>query len=540
MFIEILALLLTLFGIVYGIFRYRITYWARHGVPSEPNSTFPFGNDPTFHPDVLRSRRNPAYVLDDLYQKHKDKPFVGIYGPLGQQSIVINDLELIKHVLIKDFEVFVDRFGQFNVFGGDSEVFTDRLWRQQLLILKGELWKDVRSVFSPVFTSGKMKLMMHFMKAISMNLREEMKQCVESSKPIDLKDLFGKYSMDTIATCGFGVDAGSFGSTKETTFVKHAMNVFARNHWDNFMLMCSIIPGLNAFAKLLKVPFFKPVETQFFYDVIMQTIQNRVKTKERKNDLVDLMIDAIRFEKSLKENGEIEAEEESIIPSSSLVHKIKKTDFDETLVVSNALLILIAGYDTTAMTMTYCAYELAKNQVAQDRLINEIDEVMANLPDDQDFPDYNTIQTMPYLDSVLHETLRLHCPIPLVSRNNSRDYKIPGHDVIIPKGTDVYMMAYSIMRDERYFDQPTEFNPDNFSKEAKEKRSPYAYLPFGQGPRACIGMRFALLEAKIGLVSVLTKYRIKTCEETPQHAIRNNFTFLGNPRDKLWVAVEAR
>ncbi|XP_059097589.1 cytochrome P450 6k1-like [Tigriopus californicus] len=540
MIIELLALLLTVVGIAYGIFKYKTTYWSRHGVHSENNATFPLGNDPIFHPDVLGSKRNPAYVMEELYQKHKEKPFVGIYGPLGQQSMVINDLELIKHILIKDFEVFVDRFGQFNVFAGDSEVFTDRLWRQQLLVLKGELWKDVRSVFSPVFTSGKMKLMMHFMKSISLNLREEMRQCAEDSKPIDLKDLFGKYSMDTIATCGFGVDAGSFGSSQETTFVKHAKNVFGRNHWDGFMLMCSVIPGLNAFCKMLKLPFFKPVETKFFYDIIMQTIQNRVKTKERKNDLVDLMIEAIHFEKTLKEKGEIEVEDGGFIQSSTLVHKIKKTDFDETLVVSNALLILIAGYDTTAMTMTYCAYELAKSQIAQEKLIQEIDEVMASLPDDQDFPDYNTIQTMPYLDSVLHETLRLHCPIPFIIRNNSRDYKIPGHDVMIPKGSDVYVMAYSIMRDDRYFNQPNEFNPDNFSKESKEKRSPYAYLPFGQGPRACIGMRFALLEAKVGLVSVLTKYRIKTCEDTPLHAIRNNHTFLGNPRDKLWVAVEVR
>ncbi|TRY80497.1 hypothetical protein TCAL_13167 [Tigriopus californicus] len=539
MIVEILALLLTLFGIAYGIFKYRITFWARRGVQSETQATFPFGNDPAFHPDVILTKRNAAYVMDDLYQKHKDKPFVGIYGPLGQPTIFINDLELIKNILIKDFEVFVDRIGQFNFFGGDSEVFTDRLWRQQLLTLKGELWKDVRSVFSPVFTSGKMKLMMHFMKAISLNLQEEMRQCAEHFNPIDLKGVFGKYSMDTIATCGFGVDAGSFGSNKETIFVKHARTIFDRSHWDNLMLVCSIIPGLNAFCKMLKLPFFKPVETKFFYDIIIQTIQNRVKTKERKNDLVDLMIDAIHFEKTLKEIGEIEAYD-NVIQSSSFAHKIKKTDFDETLVVSNALLILVAGYDTTAMTMTYCAYELAKSQVTQDKLIQEIDEVMSKLAEDQDFPDYNTIQTMPYLDSVLHETLRLHCPIPLILRNTAQDYKIPGHYAVIPKGTDVSMLAYSIMRDEKYYDNPNVFNPDNFSKTSKEKRNPFAYLPFGHGPRACIGMRFALLEAKVGLVSVLNKYRIKACKDTPQHPMRSNSSFLGNPRDKLWVAVEAR
>nr|APH81389.1 cytochrome P450 CYP3026B1 [Tigriopus kingsejongensis] len=539
---EAVILILTLAGLCYLFFRYKTTYWSRLGFPSITEGiVFPLGNDPTFHLDVFLQKRNTAYCMMDLYQKTKDLPFCAYYSVLGNPLLLVNDLDLVKHILIKDFDNFVDRFGALNVFGGDSNVFTDKIWRQQLLSLKGDLWKDVRSIFSPVFTSGKMKLMMHFMKSISRNLQAEMQEAVDAKGPIDLKELFAKYSMDTIATCGFGVDAGSFTATGESKFVEHARNTFARKGIDNFKFLCSALPGVNGFCKMLGMPFFKPEETQFFYDIIMQVIRHRMESKERKNDLVDLMIDAIKFEKTLTPDETETDSHSQYDQDAKLDHKVKKTaQFDETLVVSNSLLILIAGYDTTAMTMTYCAYELARQPNLQDRLLSEIDEALEGLEEGQDFPDYQVIQELPYLDAVLQETLRLHAPIPLVSRVCANDYKIPGHDHVIPKGTEVNMYSYCIMRDERHFPNPDKFDPEHFSREAKAKRNPYAFLPFGQGPRACIGMRFALLEAKIGLIAILSRFRITTCPETPKEAVRDHTTFLGNPRDKLWVAVTPR
>uniref|UniRef100_A0A8W8NXU4 Uncharacterized protein n=1 Tax=Magallana gigas TaxID=29159 RepID=A0A8W8NXU4_MAGGI len=93
-----------------------------------------------------------------------------------------------------------------------------------------------------------------------------------------------------------------------------------------------------------------------------------------------------------------------------------------------------------------------------------------------------------------------------------RDIVIEGYTV--PKGIDISFPIYSIHRDPRFWENPTRFDPERFTPENKAKRHPYAYLPFGHGPRSCIGMRLAQVEMRLAIVSILQHYRFKTCEET--------------------------
>uniref|UniRef100_A0A8W8ME95 Uncharacterized protein n=1 Tax=Magallana gigas TaxID=29159 RepID=A0A8W8ME95_MAGGI len=93
-----------------------------------------------------------------------------------------------------------------------------------------------------------------------------------------------------------------------------------------------------------------------------------------------------------------------------------------------------------------------------------------------------------------------------------RDIVIEGYTV--PNGTDISFPIYSIHRDPRFWENPTKFDPERFTPENKAKRHPYAYLPFGHGPRSCIDMRLALVEMRLAIVSILQQYRFKTCEET--------------------------
>lgn len=542
MVIEVILGALGLLVGVYIWFQWRIRYWADKGVPYDSDVTFPLGNDFVAHKKVLLRQKNVAYIIQDQYNQFKNHPFFGVFGPFGSPCIVINDPVLIRAILSKDFDHFVDRFGDLNPFNNNNaETFTDAIWQKQLIFLRGELWKDVRSTFSPIFTSGKMKLMMHFMKAISLKLTDEIRKSADEKVPIDLKEIFGKFSMDTIATCAFGVDSGSFMAKEESDFVKNAKAVFTRTAKDQFKLFCSLIPGLNFICKALKMSFFKPDEAMFFYATISSTIQHRRETKTRKNDLIDMMIDAIEANK--KSVGKCEKPPEDTDEfdlDSRLQHKVKNGAIDELVVVATALIILVAGYDTTAMTITYCAYQLAKNQDVQDELLAEIDEVMSNLEADQDFPDYTTIMGMSYLDAVLQETLRMHTPLPVLRRVCVKEYKIPGHNVVIPKGSNVTVPVHAIHSDERYYPNPEKFNPKHFAPEAVSQRPPYTFLSFGQGPRSCIGMRFALLEAKVGLIAVLSKFRFQTCPQTPERPQRAKNMFLGNPNETLWVQMAAR
>merc|ERR1711872_769744 len=103
-----------------------------------------------------------------------------------------------------------------------------------------------------------------------------------------------------------------------------------------------------------------------------------------------------------------------------------------------------------------------------------------------------------------------------------------------------FINSLGIHSDPEYFPNPTLFNPDNFSKEAKASRSPYTFLGFGQGPRACIGMRFTLLEAKLGLAAVLHKVSFERCEKTQDDLEIDPRSTLGYVKGGLWAKVVKR
>lgn len=144
---------------------------------------------------------------------------------------------------------------------------------------------------------------------------------------------------------------------------------------------------------------------------------------------------------------------------------------------------------------------------------------------------------MPYLDMFLFESLRYY-PLALVERLCVADYPVPGTNGIIKKGTLVQIPGFSIMMDPKYYDNPETFNPENFSPEKKAERNPYAFLMFGQGPRNCIGMRFALLMLKACMVKVLSNFRILPSEKTPKTLEFDPFDPSGSPKGGTWVKLE--
>ena len=109
---------------------------------------------------------------------------------------------------------------------------------------------------------------------------------------------------------------------------------------------------------------------------------------------------------------------------------------------------------------------------------------------------------------------------------------------MIPKGMMVIVPHESIMKDKKFYPNPDKFDPENFSAENKAKRSPYAFLGFGQGPRNCIGMRFALLQTKIALAKVLLNYEVVPCEKTPNELIRDPMSQNGLPKGGFWLKVQ--
>ena len=170
----------------------------------------------------------------------------------------------------------------------------------------------------------------------------------------------------------------------------------------------------------------------------------------------------------------------------------------------------------------------------QERLFEEISG--ANFDEKLD---YNTFMNFEYLDMVVQETMR-HNALVDPQRCCSKDYTVPGTNFTIPKGMSVFIPAHGIMMDERYFANPTRFDPEHFSPENKEGRNPGTDLGFGFGARKCIGSRLALLQWKTGVAFAVQKFRILPTARTPERLELDPKS--GNTQIKggIWIKFEER
>ncbi|XP_045427593.1 cytochrome P450 3A29 isoform X2 [Pipistrellus kuhlii] len=152
-------------------------------------------------------------------------------------------------------------------------------------------------------------------------------------------------------------------------------------------------------------------------------------------------------------------------------------------------------------------------------------------------PTYDALAQMEYLDMVVNESLRLYPIASRLERVCKKDVEVNG--VFIPKGTVVMVPNFILQRDPKYWSEPEEFRPERFSKKNQDSINPYTYMPFGTGPRNCIGMRFALMNIKIAIVRVLQNFSFKPCKETqiPLKIVSQSLT---QPEKPIVLTVELR
>ena len=188
---------------------------------------------------------------------------------------------------------------------------------------------------------------------------------------------------------------------------------------------------------------------------------------------------------------------------------------------------MLGGYETTATALSYLSFILATHPEEQARLQNEIDGVCH---------DYEQLIKLDYLDWFIRETLRLHPIAPfIVNRQCNKPCQIGPLNVEV--GTNFAVDMYSIHYDASLYGpvSPSKFYPERF----REKRHPLAWLPFGAGPRNCIGMRFAMLEIKLALVQILRRYTILAGEQTLNRFAEEE-RFVISPKDGIWIRLRRR
>lgn len=234
------------------------------------------------------------------------------------------------------------------------------------------------------------------------------------------------------------------------------------------------------------------------------------------NSFVDKVIKK-RHEELVKENNnksknnkDAETKKRPALLDILLQARVDGNPLSDEDIQSEVKTFMFAGHETTANTLGFSAYFIAKYPEVQEKLYNEI---KANsLHNKSESLTTRELNSLSYMDNFIKETLRFFPPAFMVSKRCHEDIRIG--NVFIPKETTIATNFYSGHRMEKYFKDPEKFNPDRFNKEVTaEDRNPYVFQPFSSGLRNCIGQKFAIMESKTILVKLLLTFKLELADK---------------------------
>ncbi|XP_011172782.1 cytochrome P450 9e2 [Solenopsis invicta] len=475
----------------------NFNFFKRHGVIHIPSVPL-FGSTAS----LIFRRESFADFFVKIYNFNPDAKYYGFYGTTNP-FFLLRDPELIKSILVKNFEAFPDRRGFANL--------NDPLLGKNLFSLRGEKWRNVRTLLSPSFTSSKMKMMFTLMSECAENFAKFLSTLPDNKGEMDMKDAFSKYTNDVIATCAFGIKVDTMKDPTNNFFVygKEATSFFSGKRALKFLFLRTF-PTLG---QILNIRLINDYVMKFFKDVIKTTIDTRDAKHITRPDMLQLMMD-IRGKEDRRE-----------------------LDIDD--MTAQAFVFFFGGFDTSSTAMSFAAHEIAANPEVQIKLQQEIDKL---LEESNGEASYESINRLEYLDAVINETLRLYPPVAFLERTCDKSYELPPalpgeKPFVMKKGMVVWIPVYAIHRDKKYYDNPNKFCPERFL-DNKMHNSSY-YMPFGLGPRMCIANRFALLEVKVLLFHLLARCELKPSAKTP-----SPIKFVKNlammPENGFWLNIQRR
>ncbi|XP_036904972.1 thromboxane-A synthase [Sturnira hondurensis] len=451
---------------------------------------------------------------------------------LGRRMfIVISEPDMIKQVLVENFSNFTNRMA----LGLESKPVSD-----SILFLRDKRWEEVRSILTPAFSPEKLNEVTPLISQACDLLVAHLKHFAESGDAFDIQRCYSCYSTDVVASVAFGTQVDSQKSP-EDPFVKHCRRFFA------FSLPRPLLALILSFPSIM-VPLARILPNKnrdelngFFNKLIRNAIalRDRQAAEERRRDFLQLVLDARHSATSVGVESfdivrEVFSDECSASPSQKHQPRLPSKPLTVDEVVGQAFLFLIAGYEIVTNTLSFATYLLATHPDCQEKLLSEVDYFSEKYA----APEFCSLQEgLPYLDMVIAETLRMYPPAFRFTREAAQDCEVLGQR--IPAGTVVEMAVGALHHDPEHWPCPEAFDPERFTAEAWRCRQPFTYLPFGAGPRSCLGVRLGLLEIKLTLLHLLRKFRFEACPET-QVPLQLESKSALSPKNGVYIKIVSR
>ncbi|CAO1310534.1 unnamed protein product [Diamesa serratosioi] len=484
-----MQLLIALSLIVLTIFVWiwhRQSYFKNHGIPY-------FKSLPLLgaFSDTVLGKCGIFENVQKIYfnPKLKEMSFFGIFL-FHKPSLVITDPALIKLIMVKDFQHFTNRHG-----GSQDH---DPIGETNLFFVKNPLWKKLRGKLTPFFSSVKLKTMFYILDKIGDDLNKHIHTQLNNNDRVELelKEMSALYFTDVIASCAFGVEANSL-KNPTGDFRRIGKEMFNFTFYRGFEL--SAIFMLPEITKFFGLQQFTKVGTDFMTKTIRHVIRKREREGIKRNDLIDTLIEI--------KNSDMKADTDG------------KKPITEDMLIAQAAIFYAAGYETSSSTQTFALYETVKQAFIQNRLREEIKQMLMKTGGQVTYESVMNNNEMPYLHQIILETLRLYPVIPFLDREC---VAINGYtsdafnNFTIPHKMPILIPIFGIQRDEKYFPDPLKFDPERFAPNNKQNIVDYSFIPFGSGSRNCVGERLAFLQMKIGIIKILKDFRMETTPRTPK------------------------
>ncbi|KAJ3659267.1 hypothetical protein Zmor_010964 [Zophobas morio] len=507
---DLVAIVVTILVGIIGVLKWRLTYWQRRGLQTL-NPTLPFGDTQ----DFLLGRKTLGEQFQEFYKifKSQGQRHGGIY--LGPRPFYLAiDPDIVKHIMQKDFSHFMNHG---NYIDEDADPLSGHLFN-----LEDAKWRNMRVKLTPTFTSGKMKMMFQTLADCTVGLKDIMNESAVNHKPVDIKDILARFTTDIIGSVAFGLECNSL-KNPNAEFRKYGRKVFEVSLLDRLkVILIFTLP--HAILRAFRFKFTKNDVEKFFMNAIRDTVSYREKNNVYRKDFMHLLL-------QLKNRGSV-ADDEKITDEHGKTQE-KALTMNE--LSAQAFVFFLAGFETSSTTMTFALYELASNPEVQEKLREEINTVMEN---HNGKLTYDAVMEMTYMENVLHETLRKYPPVALLTRKCNKDYRVPKSDIRLEKGIGVGIPVLALHMDPEYYPNPEKFDPERFSEENKNSRPAFTWLPFGEGPRLCIGLRFGMLQSKVGLAALLKNYKITLSPKTKIPMKLDPTSFITSAEGGVWLDVQ--
>ncbi|CAF1054545.1 unnamed protein product, partial [Brachionus calyciflorus] len=403
--------------------------------------------------------------------------------------LVTSDLEFIQEVFVKQSTNFA---GRKRIFGTRDDNSPDHM----LFTSSRSTWKIMRTLINPTFSSAKLRDLGPLLIKCTDRLNKILDN--EQEKELEIGEFFKRFTMDSIWNCAFGVDTDIQNEPEnEYNIRSEAIFCFIGNpnpmnfitiyipEFQNFFLNCFFVSEW-LFSRFIDFSRFNPLI--WFMNHLFHLIELRKSEKIKKKDYLQILIDAA------SENG-----------NEKVIDDYTKSRFEKKLSLTGIKLnltgFLLAGYETTSTALTYASFVLIKYPDEQAKLY---DMIKSKFETEHEI-NSDSVQDIDYLDMFIKEVLRMY-PIanPAVDRRCTRATQVKG--LKIPEGLVVSVDVLNLHFDADLWGpvDPNEFYPLRH----EVKRNPLAYMAFGNGPRYCLGMKFALIEIKIALCKLLFNFEL--------------------------------